>query len=195
MPGARIVYIGEANLGTTGKRGLRKRLNEFRKYGAGSHTTGHSGGRRIGQLVDHAEFLVGCRVTDDIDAVRIETEMIVEFRAQTRATRLTVRLVDGDASRLRGAPVRQHAGLTCPDSPALTPIVVYHGSGPDWGKDHYAVPPLAAHQSSPLTFRPADGSSGGTPDPTEVERLAVMFSDASDRRWERVDSQLRKLDP
>lgn len=80
VPGARIVYIGKAALGTTGRRGLRKRLDEFRRFGVGA-PIGHSGGRRIWQLADHAELLVGWRVTDDIDTARTETAMIGEFRA------------------------------------------------------------------------------------------------------------------
>jgi hypothetical protein len=83
VPGTRIVYIGKANLGSGGKRHLQKRLNEFRKHGEGI-PIGHSGGRRIWQLADHEELLVGWRVTEDADAAKIETEMLAEFRAHYR---------------------------------------------------------------------------------------------------------------
>lgn len=80
MPGARIVYIGKANLGSSGRRGLRKRLDEFRRSGVGEPAA-HSGGRRIWQLTEHADLLVGWRVTDDDEAAKIETDLIAQFRA------------------------------------------------------------------------------------------------------------------
>lgn len=80
VPGTRIVYIGKANVGRRGKRHLRKRLDEFRRSGAGD-PIGHSGGRRIWQLADHDELLVGWRVTDDADAAKIESKMLAQFRS------------------------------------------------------------------------------------------------------------------
>ncbi len=80
VSGTRIVYIGKANLGSTGRRGLRKRLDEFRRSGAGEPVA-HSGGRRIWQLTEHADLLVGWRVTDDDEAAKIETDLIAQFRA------------------------------------------------------------------------------------------------------------------
>lgn len=80
VPDTRIVYIGKANHGNRGRRGLRKRLDEFRLFGTGDPAP-HSGGRRIWQLADCADLLVGWRVTDDREAAEIETKMIAQFRA------------------------------------------------------------------------------------------------------------------
>lgn len=80
VSGTRVVYIGKANHGAGQGRGLYKRLDEFRRFGAGE-PIGHSGGRRIWQLADHADLLVGWRVTDDEEAAAMETEMIARFRA------------------------------------------------------------------------------------------------------------------
>lgn len=80
VPGAHTVYIGKANRGAGGRRGLRHRLTEFRKYGAGVRI-GHRGGRRIWQLADHDELLVGWRVTDDAQARTTERALIAAFRA------------------------------------------------------------------------------------------------------------------
>ncbi len=80
VPNERTVYIGKANLSADGKRHLRKRLDEFRRFGAGA-PIGHSGGRRIWQLADHSELLVAWRVTEDADAAKVETKMLADFRS------------------------------------------------------------------------------------------------------------------
>lgn len=80
VPGTRIVYIGKADHGSRGERGLRKRLDEFRRFGAGE-PVGHSGDGRIWQLAHHADLLVGRRVTEDTEAAQIESDMITRFRA------------------------------------------------------------------------------------------------------------------
>lgn len=73
-----VVYIGKASAATP-KRGLRRRLDEYRRHGSGKRA-GHWGGRFVWQLTDSADLLVAWRASaDGVDAAAEESALLRAF--------------------------------------------------------------------------------------------------------------------
>lgn len=80
VEGTPVVYIGKAGWGTK-QDGIRRRLSQYRRHGAGK-AVGHRGGEYIWQLADSAQLLACWKTTTDDEVQPLETALIDAFESR-----------------------------------------------------------------------------------------------------------------
>jgi len=76
---AHVLYVGKADAGQSGRRGIRARFDEYLRFGMGQ-PTGHWGGRYVWQLAGTDELMICFKpCTDPRDE---ETRLLGLFRAE-----------------------------------------------------------------------------------------------------------------
>lgn len=90
VDGAIVLYIGKADVGRSGRRGLKKRLGELLDFGAG-RPIGHKGGRYLWQVGGSSEFEVCWR--EDLTPRASEKALIAEFKGAHGAARPFANLI------------------------------------------------------------------------------------------------------
>jgi hypothetical protein len=77
IPDTSVLYIGKARWGIK-RDGLRRRLSQYRRHGAG-RAVGHRGGEYIWQVAGSEAFLVCWKVVDDEAVDQFEADLIDAF--------------------------------------------------------------------------------------------------------------------
>ena len=90
VDGAVVLYFGKADIGRSGRRGLKKRLGELLDFGAG-RPIGHRGGRYLWQVDGSDEFVVCWR--EDPTPRASEKTLIAEFKAAHHGARPFANLI------------------------------------------------------------------------------------------------------